>query len=62
MTKIEFEEHRNYFITNYYLSFRLYDLDFYTYMMMQGLTDNEFMELNKTEDPHNVKDNNLNFE
>lgn len=47
MTELEFEQHRKQWQTNWHTHYRLLDIDFETYMVMNGLTEEEFKMLNR---------------
>lgn len=49
MTKKEFEKYREIWKAEWYNHWRLLDIDFEVYMLMGGLTKEEFDKLNKEE-------------
>ncbi len=49
ISKREFEEHRQYWSENFYHNFRLLDIDFEMYMLMSGLSKEEYNRLNNME-------------
>ena len=56
MTKEEFEQHRLEWIKEWHSKYRLLDIDFEMYMLMNGLTPDEYKRLNE---PINEKHNNV---
>jgi len=48
-SKIEFEKYRELWKLEWYNYWRLLDIDFKTYMMMRGLTEQEYKILNNDE-------------
>lgn len=48
-SKIEFEKYRELWKLEWYDYWRLLDIDFKTYMMMRGLTEEKFKILNNDE-------------
>ena len=49
ITKQEFETFREMWKSEWYEHWRLLDIDFETYMLMKGLTQEEFKKLNNDE-------------
>jgi hypothetical protein len=49
MTKKEFEEKRQEWIRDWYSTYRLLDIDFESYMLMHGVSPDEYKRLNETE-------------
>jgi len=46
LTKEEFEEYREIYVKEFYDHWRLLDIDFETYMIMRGLSKQEYNKLN----------------
>jgi len=55
MNKKTFEEHRENWKSEWFSNWRLLDIDFEMYMLMNGLTQKEFDELN-IEEYNNIND------
>jgi hypothetical protein len=49
MTKEEFKEKRQEWIRDWYSTYRLLDIDFEIYMLMQGMSPDEYKLLNEIE-------------
>ena len=47
MTKAEFEEHRLEWLKEWHSNHRLLDIDFETYMVMKGISPDEYKRLNE---------------
>jgi hypothetical protein len=47
MTQHEFTEHRNTWLKEWADKWRLLDIDFETYMMMKGMTSEEYKAMNE---------------
>ena len=47
MTKEEFEEHRLEWLKDWHSNHRLMDIDFETYMVMKGISPDEYKRLNE---------------
>jgi hypothetical protein len=47
MEKSKFEEHRLEWLKEWYSTYRLLDIDFETYMVMQGVSPDEYKRLNE---------------
>jgi len=47
MTKTEFEEHRLEWLKEWHSNHRLLDIDFETYMVMKGISPDEYKRLNE---------------
>lgn len=47
MTKEEFEQHRQTWIKEWFDHWRLLDIDFEMYMLMNGVTPDEYKRLNE---------------
>lgn len=47
MTKAEFEEHRLEWLKEWHSNYRLLDIDFEMYMVMKGISPDEYKRLNE---------------
>lgn len=47
MTQTEFEQHRQKWVKEWYDHWRLLDIDFEAYMLMQGVSPDEYKRLNE---------------
>lgn len=56
MEKSEFEKHRLEWIKEWHSTYRLLDIDFDVYMIMNGMTPDEFKRLNEMDDESNTMD------
>ncbi len=53
MTKQEFEQNRKQWVKEWFVKYRLLDIDFETYMIMNGLTKEQYHHLNNL--PEHIK-------
>lgn len=53
MSNKEFKEHFGHWKDNWYIKYRLLDINFETYMYMQGLSKEEYNKLNNSKNVKN---------
>lgn len=56
MIKSDFESHRLEWLKEWHSTYRLLDIDFESYMLMKGITPDEYKRLNETLDGESSSD------